>query len=202
MKPTPKPLTLGDIARYCHVDRVTVQRWVKTALIPAYRTPGGHYRVGKEEFRRFLQKNNMPIYPEFFQDVPHRILIADNSDKDAHALGDDLEQSSMGYEVKICTTSREALILLGQFQPDVLVLNVQMEGLGGTGVIGEIKKMFPQGFLRILAVSGDGPERREEILAAGADGCLTKPVTADSFMHAIGEWMQPTLMESSRLAHA
>jgi len=188
MKSTPKPLTLGDISRYCHVDRVTVQRWVKNALIPAYRTPGGHYRVSKEDFRRFLRQNDMPIYPDFFQDVPHRIVIADEPEEEAKNLASRLEEMESGYEIKACGSGREALILLGQFQPDLVVLDLKLEGLGGSSVCGEIKKMFPDGYFQILALTGKGDDP-DQCLAAGADQCLKKPFKAEAFQKRVQEMM-------------
>jgi excisionase family DNA binding protein len=188
MKPTPKPLTLGDISRYCHVDRVTVQRWVKNGLIQAYRTPGGHYRASKGNFRRFLRQNNMPIFPEFFQDVPYRILLADQPEDELKTLVSHLEKADAGYEIKAGGSGREALILLGQFQPDLVVLNPQLDGLGGPSVCGEIKKMFPGGHFQILAVVGKGGNP-EECLAAGADKSLKKPLEAGTFLSTVQEMM-------------
>lgn len=194
MKSTPKPLTLGDISRYCHVDRVTVQRWVKNSLIPAYRTPGGHYRVSKENFRRFLRKNDMPIYPHFFQEVPHRIVIADAPEEEAQALARQLEEAEDRYEVKVCSFGREALLVLGQIQPDLVILDPHLEGLGGPSVCAEIKKMFPNIHLRILAIllSEDDPE---EALSNGADECLKRPFETAQFLNAVQQLMGVTQEE-------
>ena len=155
MKPTPTPLTLGDIARYCHVDRVTVQRWVKNNFIPAYRTPGGHYLVPKDVFRKFLQKNNMPIFQEFFDDLSIRVLIADTPLDEAETLANFLRHAQMGYEIRTCSTGRETLLLWGIYQPDIVVLNVDLDGLGGPGVCGDAKKMFGDGLVHIVAISSD-----------------------------------------------
>lgn len=194
MKSTPKPLTLGDISRYCHVDRVTVQRWVKNSLMPAYRTPGGHYRVSKENFRRFLRKNDMPIYPQFFQEVPHRIVLADAPEEEAQALARQLEEAEDQYEVKVCSSGREALIVLGQFQPDLVILDPHLEGLGGPSVCAEIKKMSPSIHLRILALlrEEEGPE---EALANGADQCIRVPSEAGQFLNTVQQLMGVTQEE-------
>ena len=181
MKPRPKPLSLGDIARYCHVDRVTVQRWVKTSFMPSYRTPGGHYRVHKEDFLEFLKKGEMPIYPEFFQDIIKRILIADSAE-DANLLAGYLSGEESNYEVKVCTSGTEALISLGQFQPDLLILNARMEGLS-TEIFQQIRESMPQD-LRILALS-DESDSPEELLNAGADQVVKKPVEQASFLAAM-----------------
>lgn len=195
MKPTPDPLTLGDIAQYCHVNRVTVQRWVKLSLLASYRTPGGHYRVTKEEFRRFLQKNNMPVYPEFFQDVPRRILIAENALQDAETMTASL--TSAGYEVQLCSTARQALLAVGRFQPDLLVLNVEIEDLGWPGICAEVRALFIENAPRILVFLANPPSSPEEPLQAGADRFLEKPLNLAAFLHAVRDLMQPTLAPAS-----
>ena len=40
-----RPLTTGEVAKYCHVSRVAVLEWIKAGKIDAYCLPGGHYRV-------------------------------------------------------------------------------------------------------------------------------------------------------------
>jgi len=61
-----RPLTTGEVAKYCHVSRVAVLEWIKAGKIDAYCLPGGHHRVQKQTFRAFLEKYSIPIYEEFF----------------------------------------------------------------------------------------------------------------------------------------
>jgi len=59
-------LTTGEIADYCQVSRMTVFKWIKKQQLPAFSTPGGHYRIKLSDFRRFLEKYDMPVDPTFF----------------------------------------------------------------------------------------------------------------------------------------
>lgn len=195
MKPTPKPLTLGDISRYCHVDRVTVQRWVKNALIPAYRTPGGHYRVPKEEFRKFLQKNKMPIYPEFFEDLPLRLLVVDQPLEEAQSLAEFLEAQQPGYEAKACATAKEAFFLLGQYRPEVAVLNLDLEGFGGPRACQEIRSLPESSLIRILALSAHASPDKTSRSDSGAELWLQKPARAEEVLQAIRSLLDPALLE-------
>jgi two-component system OmpR family response regulator len=54
-------LTASDIARYCGVTSVTVSRWIKGDKLRAYTTPGGHYRIRKQDFREFLEASGLPV---------------------------------------------------------------------------------------------------------------------------------------------
>lgn len=59
-------LTAGEVARYCGVSRRGVNRWIRQGKLKAYKTPGGHYRIRKADFRNFLEQFEMPVDPTFF----------------------------------------------------------------------------------------------------------------------------------------
>ncbi len=52
--------SVGFVAKHCGVSNTTVLRWVIAGQLPAFRLPGGHYRVGREDLAAFLRKYNMP----------------------------------------------------------------------------------------------------------------------------------------------
>jgi excisionase family DNA binding protein len=52
--------SVGFVAKHCGVSNTTVLRWVVAGQLPAFRLPGGHYRVGREDLAAFLKKYNMP----------------------------------------------------------------------------------------------------------------------------------------------
>ena len=57
----PEYISVGFIAKSCGVSNTTVLRWITSKQLPAFRLPGGHYRVVKDDFARFLSKNSMPL---------------------------------------------------------------------------------------------------------------------------------------------
>jgi excisionase family DNA binding protein len=80
---------IGEIADYCLVSRVTVRLWIIDGKLPAMTLPSGHHRVKVEDFKRFLEVFNMPVYTEFLKNMeepitripPHRsghqVLLTD-----------------------------------------------------------------------------------------------------------------------------
>lgn len=66
VKPKMKLLTASDVARYCGVSSVTVSRWIRGNKLKAYTTPGGHYRIRKQDFRKFLEASGLPIDEQYF----------------------------------------------------------------------------------------------------------------------------------------
>jgi len=59
-------LTASDVARYCGVTSVTVSRWIRGDKLRAYTTPGGHYRIRKQDFRQFLESSGLPVDERYF----------------------------------------------------------------------------------------------------------------------------------------
>jgi len=59
-------LTAKGVGMYCQVSKSTVLKWIKDGKLQAFRLPSGHYRIGKEDFRDFLERYNMPIKEELF----------------------------------------------------------------------------------------------------------------------------------------
>jgi CheY-like chemotaxis protein len=138
----------------------------------------------------------MPIFQEFFDDLSIRVLIADTPLDEAETLANFLRHAQMGYEIRTCSTGRETLLLWGIYQPDLVVLNVDLDGLGGPGVCGDAKKMFGDGLVHIVAISSDVHQSEPIILAAGADRFIKKPINADQVMESIQTILPPGLRGS------
>jgi len=56
-------LSRGDVARLFGVSLSTVTRWARTGLLPAVRTPGGHYRYRADELRRAVASGLLGSFP-------------------------------------------------------------------------------------------------------------------------------------------
>jgi excisionase family DNA binding protein len=57
---TPEFISVGFIAKGCGVSNTTVLRWISTGQLPAFRLPGGHYRIERANFSEFLVKHSIP----------------------------------------------------------------------------------------------------------------------------------------------
>ncbi len=57
---TPEFISVGFIAKGCGVSNTTVLRWISAGQLPAFRLPGGHYRIERNNFSEFLTKHSIP----------------------------------------------------------------------------------------------------------------------------------------------
>jgi PAS domain S-box-containing protein len=100
-----------------------------------------------------------------------------------------------GHRVVVANNGRAVLLALEQRSFDVLLMDVQMpemNGLEATAAIRE-KEKTTGGHIPILAVTAHAMKGdREQFLAAGMDGYVTKPVDEAELMNAIARCL-PTM---------
>lgn len=79
----------------------------------------------------------------------------------------------------------EAIRLVQQLRPDVLVLDVSMPGRDGIAVAREIREWCPETKIVVLTGHGDNPQYARALLRLGVRGYLAKTVAARELVAAI-----------------
>lgn len=195
-------LTTGDIARYCSVSTNAVKKWIRQGDLPAFQTPGRHFRVLREDFRRFLLRHGMPVSPDFFPGRRQRVLIADDEPM-IRELVQELVLSAADEPVEVETAGDgyDALLKVGSFQPDLLILDLKMPRMDGFEACRSIRANPEMAHVRILAMSAfAGNGNRERILEAGAVHCFDKPLAVAPFQEAIRRLLRGQAVEASGAA--
>jgi excisionase family DNA binding protein len=168
--------TTFEISQICGVNPTTVQNWVKAKKLKAFQTPGGHRRIRREDLISFMKEFGMPLPDGLIQDLP-TVMIADD-EIDILDMLEDLMKSDNG-DVRIIKAQSgvEALLMIGESKPDLLILDIMMPGMNGYEVCQKLKTNPNTQNIQIVAISGDhNPAVRERILGAGADLFFTKPL--------------------------
>jgi excisionase family DNA binding protein len=127
-----RPYTTGEIASLCHVTINAVKKWIASGKLKAYRTPGGHYRVDSADFKAFIFNYKLNIREELFHEKK-KILIIDDELQVVEYLKGALLSSPDGkkYDIETAGDGYEALIKVGDFNPDLLVLDIRMPRIKG-----------------------------------------------------------------------
>jgi len=175
-------LTTGEIADYCQVSRMTVFKWIKKQQLPAFSTPGGHYRVKLSDFRRFLEKCDMPVDPTFFGQYKERVLVVDDDQQVVNFIIRALQtdEGRQQRELETAANGFEAGLKVASFKPHLVVLDLMMSGLDGFKVCEQVKSNPETEHIKVLIVTGFGSEENiERALQLGADGYLLKPLNAE-----------------------
>jgi len=107
-----------------------------------------------------------------------RILVVDDEARYVRAIRFNLEAS--GYEVLTASDGLAALDVVGEAEPDLVLLDVKMPGLDGFEVCQRIREFstVPVILLTAMAESTD----KVKGLDTGADDYVTKPFSADELL--------------------
>ncbi len=105
------------------------------------------------------------------------ILMVDDQESNLLLLEDILERE--GYSaVRGITDPRQTLVLVDEFQPDLILLDLHMPQLDGFALLAQLADRIPPAdYLPILVLTADiTTEAKRRALAAGARDFLTKPI--------------------------
>lgn len=103
---------------------------------------------------------------------PVRVLVVDNDGALRRALRSSL--AAQGYVITEARSGEEALEAMGQRPADLVLLDIEMPGIGGMETCRRLRAMAPQAGVMMLTVC-DSEEDMIRALEAGADDYVTKP---------------------------
>src|ERR1035438_7326141 len=85
-----------------------------------------------------------------------------------------------------CTTAEDALRLLPQHQPEIVLMDIQLPGMSGIECVARLKELLPGVQVIMLTVYAD-PDRIFSAIRAGASGYLLKRAASERLFQAIRE---------------
>jgi excisionase family DNA binding protein len=184
--------TTFETAKLCHVSPLSIINWVNAGRLAAFRTPGGHRRIRREDLVLFMRDNGLPI-PEELQhgSTNRRVLIVDDESSIREVLAEHLSTRVRPYEVLTASDGFEAGRLVATFHPDVVLLDLRMPGLDGFQICRTVKADPQTSSTIVIAMTGYySPETEQRILECGAVRCFAKPIepsTISTFIDSVFE---------------
>jgi len=170
--------TTFEAAKLCHVSPLSIINWVNAGRLPAFRTPGGHRRIRRDDLARFMRENGIPL-PDDLRDGSGRprVLVVDDEAAIRDVVSESLSRRANPYEVMTAADGFEAGRLVATFRPDVVLLDLRMPGLDGFQVCRTIKADTETASTVVIAMTGyHTPETEAKIVECGAVRCLAKPI--------------------------
>ena len=115
-----------------------------------------------------------------------KILIADDEPNIVVSLEFLMKQK--GYVVKVATSGEEALSAVGEFGPDLILLDVMMPLMSGYDLCQRVRENPAWHSIKIIMLSAKG--RDIEVtkgMAVGADAYVTKPFSTKDLIAKVLE---------------
>jgi DNA-binding NtrC family response regulator len=105
-----------------------------------------------------------------------KVLLVDDEEEFVKALSERLQMRDMGSDLAF--DGEQALKIVQEQEPDVMVLDLKMPGIDGMEVLRRVRKAYPN--VQVIILTGHGTEKdEEEAKRLGAFAYLQKPVNLD-----------------------
>ncbi len=126
-----------------------------------------------------------------------RVVIADDEETARHTLGQILGED--GYEVSLAADGEEALRLVAQESPDILLTDLKMPRLDGEDLLARVRQGYPD--VAVVMMTAHGTIRSAvKALREGAEDYLTKPIDVEELEHLLeGIMRRRRLIAETRL---
>ncbi len=131
--------TTRTAARQLGVSLRTVQLWVDSGILQAWKTPGGHRRVTISSVKKLLQQGTSQQVQHSSQDQSFVVLLIED---DADLLRF-YEQTINSWELPLILVTAEngyeGLMRIGELHPNLIITDLIMPGLDGFDMIHSLR---------------------------------------------------------------
>lgn len=166
--------TTGEAAKLCKVSQQTIIRCFDGGQLKGFRVPGSRFRrIPREQLYAFMKENGIPTAA--LESEKRRVLIVDDDEQLVELLGNTYEDDGR-FEVRTATSGFDAGMLIKDFRPDLVILDVLLPDIDGQVVCERIRRDHSLESVKVICISGlVNEERVANLQAAGANLFLRKP---------------------------
>lgn len=180
-----------EVANMCGVVNQTAINWIRSGYLKAFNTPGGQYRVYKDDLIAFIENRGMRI-PEALQtpagseaDWKSLIIIDDDVGLN-NAIAAFISNTIPDLNVFQSYDGFDAGAQLVEKKPGFVLLDLSLPGVNGQEICKRIKTDPAFGKPYIIVITAlEEPSLEAELLALGADKFFRKPLTLPQIVSAV-----------------
>ena len=173
--------TTGEAAKICKVSQQTIIRCFDNGTLKGFRVPGSRFRrIPREHLYNFMRDNGIPT--DALENGKRKVLIVDDDEGLVELLVDVFEQDGR-FDIKTANNGFDAGMLVKEFRPDLVVLDVMLPDINGKEVCQRVRSDPALEAVKILCISGMVEQNKiQELRDAGANDFLQKPFTVDKVL--------------------
>ncbi len=178
------------VAQRLGVSVPTVQRWVDSGRLRAWKTQGGHRRIEASSADALIREHEAGLALAGGGDSetarrglgtdaprPLRVVVVDDQVDDRELLAAICDEALPGADITLAENGFVGLVAIGRLQPDAVITDVAMPTMDGVEMLRQLRESTVVKPRVLIAVSSLAPERlfRKAPLPAGV-AFLAKPV--------------------------
>ncbi len=176
--------TTGEAAKICKVSQQTIIRCFDSGQLKGFRVPGSRFRrIPREQLYSFMRDNGIPT--DALESGKRKILIVDDDLELTELLVDVLVRDGR-FEVKSVNNGFDAGMMVKEYEPDLIVLDVMLPDINGKEVCQRVRTVKSMDDIKIICISGMVEEDKiDDLRAAGANEFMQKPFEVEKLVERI-----------------
>jgi excisionase family DNA binding protein len=180
-EPMKTVFTTGEAAKICKVSQQTIIRCFDNGQLKGFRVPGSRFRrIPREALYRFMKDNGIPT--DALESGKRKLLLVDDDTELVELLRKFFVEDGR-FEVRIATNGFDAGMMVKEYRPDIILLDVMLPDINGKEVCHRVRADSSLEDVRIIGMSGMIEEDKiQELRLAGADDFISKPLELDFLM--------------------
>lgn len=151
-------MTTNDVAKELGVTIRTVQLWVEQGALEGWKTPGGHRRITRASFNRFITGKGLPDKPPantVSMDNPHLQVVVVEDDQTMQKLYRlTIDSWKLPIDIRFVENGYEGIICITQRIPDLLITDLKMPKMDGFSMLRVLRNADEFSNMAIVVVTG------------------------------------------------
>jgi len=174
--------TTGEAAKVCKVSQQTIIRCFDNGQLKGFRVPGSRFRrIPREALYKFMKDNGIPT--DALESGKRKVLLVDDDPELVEMMNKALQEDGR-FEVRIASNGFDAGMMVKEYHPDLIVLDVMLPDINGKEVCHRVRADPSLEDVRILCISGMiEDDKIQELRDAGANDFLHKPFEIDDLIN-------------------
>jgi excisionase family DNA binding protein len=173
--------TTGEAAKICKVSQQTIIRCFDNGSLKGFRVPGSRFRrIPRDQLFAFMRDNGIPT--DALESGKRKVLIVDDDEELVELLSDVFDKDGR-FEIRTANNGFGAGMLVKEFRPDLVVLDVMLPDINGKEVCQRIRSDDSLESVKIICISGMVEQDKvAELKVAGANDFMHKPFNVDRLL--------------------
>lgn len=181
--------TTGEAAKICKVSQQTIIRCFDSGQLKGFRVPGSRFRrIPRDQLYAFMRDNGIPT--DALDSGRRKILVVDDDEDLVELIVDALERDGR-FDVQSVNNGFRAGMLIKEFRPDLIVLDVMLPDINGKEVCTLVRSQKAMDDVRIICISGMvEADKVQELRDAGANDFMQKPFDVDTLIARVCQLLE------------
>ncbi len=179
-----------EVANMCGVVNQTAINWIRNGHLKAFNTPGGQYRVYKDDLITFIRNRGMRVPENLLDDETsanwRSLIIIDDDSGLNNAIASYVRKTLPDLNILQSFDGFDAGAQLVEKKPGFVLLDLALPGVNGQEICTRIKTdpAFGKPFVMVItALTEESLEK--ELYELGADKFFRKPLVLADLVDAI-----------------